>query len=69
MTVFHRGAAVSQPLFFKGAKLVWDIVPPRNYRRFIYIEPNGLTSDQMAAVSNPARQRRKGPITRYGVKQ
>lgn len=66
-SAFHRGAAVA--LTFKGARIVLDIDPPRNYHRFVYIEPYGLTVDQMAAASNPARQRRKGPITRYGVKR
>lgn len=70
MTVFHRGAAVSQPLFFKGAKLSWDRPNAHRWRWDLLRDVSKeVSADTLARFTNPARQRRKGPITRYGVKQ
>lgn len=64
---FHRGAAVA--LTFKGVRIEWD--RPRTERfqwDMLRDKSKELTRDQLAAVSKPSRQRRKGPIVRFGSK-
>ncbi len=59
---FHRGAVVSvRP---QGE------LETRRFRRFqwdyLLDKRNTLTGEQLAAVAKPSRQRRKGPIVRFG---
>lgn len=67
MRTFHRGAAVSAYQFDIPA---WADARARRMFRCnqSYMERgNGLTCFQMTRYGNAARQRKKGPITRYGV--
>lgn len=64
---FHRGAAVA--LTFKGVRIEWDRSVSRP-KCELYQHPTGTAhaACHIAAVSNPSRQRRKGPIVRFGSK-
>lgn len=67
MTTFHRGAAVA--LTFKGARVEWDRLQSLNWQwDLIRDHSQELTGSQLAAASKPSRQRRKGPIVRFGRK-
>lgn len=56
---FHRGAVVSKPMTFKGVPILWD-------KAQCYDPSCELPGFLMAAFSKPFRQRRKGPIVRFG---
>lgn len=69
---FHRGAVVRPQLTFKGVPIHFDAMPGLRRRwewDLLRDHSNERTSEQLAAVSKPSRQRRKGPITRYGVQR
>ena len=62
---YHRGAVVSvrsttPRIPSRGVYFQWDDLRDKSSER---------TVAQLAAVSKPSRQRRKGPITRYGVQR
>lgn len=68
---FHRGAAVA--LTFKGVRIEWDRPQTQRFQwdmlwDMLRDKSKELTGAQLAAVSKPSRQRRKGPIVRFGSK-
>jgi hypothetical protein len=66
---YHRGAVVSPAIFFKGARIVWDgAILVRWQWDLLRDHSMELTGAQLAKYSKPSRQRRKGPIVRFGRK-
>jgi hypothetical protein len=62
---FHRGAAVSL------RRPDVSLFSPRMFALYGYVSPrdrpaNELTGLQLSLLAKPSRQRRKGPIIRFG---
>jgi hypothetical protein len=66
----HRGAVVRPVMYFKGAQIHFDATPGLRWQWDMLRDKwKELTGAELAAASKPSRQRRKGPIIRFGGRQ